>query len=92
MYDRVQIPKSTQIIGFAYDIALEIKGKHLKELVRTSNSADGMVRSWIARIGLKLADKKTDVVLISSRKKMEFITITVGDQRITSKRAIKSDD
>ena len=48
-----------------------------------------MVRNWIAGIGRKLANNKTDVLLISNRKKMELITITVGDQSITSKWAIK---
>ena len=40
-------------------------------------------------MGLKLTDQKIDVLLISSRKKMKFTTINIGDQRIISKRAIK---
>ena len=56
---RIRLPNGAQIVGFADDIALMIRGKHL--------------------VGLKLADHKTDVLLISIRKKMEFITITVGD-------------
>ena len=40
-------------------------------------------------MGLKHADYKADVLLISSGKRMEFITITVGDQRIASQQAIK---
>ena len=63
--------------------SLVIRGQLLDELVRTCNTVVGTVRRWIAGIGIKLADHKTDVLLISSRKKMEFITITVGDQRIT---------
>ena len=67
-----------------------ISGKHLDELVRMCNTNVGRVWSWIAGIGLKLADHKTDVLFISIRKKrMEFITIAVGDQSITSKLAIK---
>ena len=62
-----------------------IRGKHLDKLVRMFNTAVGSVRSWIAGIVLKLADHKTDVLFISSKKTMKFITITVGDQRITSK-------
>ena len=57
--------------------------------MRTCNAAVGTVRSWILGMGLRLVDHKADVLLISSRKKMEFVTITVGDQRITSKQAIK---
>ena len=44
---------------------------------------------WIARIALKLADHKTDMVLVRSRKKMEYITITVSEEMITSKQSIK---
>ena len=49
----------------------------------------GRVRSWFASIGLKLADHKTDVVLVISRKEMEYITICVGEESITSKQSIK---
>ena len=38
---------------------------------------------------LKLADYKENILLRSSRMRMEFITITAVDQRITSKQAIK---
>ena len=51
----------------------------------------GRMRTWNASIDLKLADHKVDVVLLSSRKKIEFITLTVGKQRIKStKQSIKS--
>ena len=58
-----------------------VRGKHLNELVRECNTAVGMARSWIEGVDLKLADQKTDV--------LEFITITVGDQRTISKQAIE---
>ena len=60
------------------NIALVIRGKHLDELVRMCNTAIGRVRSWIAGIGLKLADHKTDILLINSRKRMEFVIMKVG--------------
>ena len=66
-----------------------VKSKHLVELKQTCNGADNRVRIWIASIGLKLADQKTDIVLVSSRKKIEYITKTVDEERITSKRSIK---
>ena len=83
------IPTGAQIVGFANGIAMVIRGKHLDELVRTCNTAVSRVRNSIAGIGPKLADNKTHVLLVSSRKRMEFITITVGDQRITSKQRVK---
>ena len=65
------------------------KGKYLVELEQTCNGAVNRVKSWISSIGLKLADHKTDVVLVSSSKRMEYITITVGKERRTSKQSIK---
>ena len=48
---RLKVPKGVEIIGFADDIALVKEGKHLNKLVRTCNTAVGMVRpdkqSWI---------------------------------------------
>ena len=64
---RLKLPKGTHIIGFAVDIALVIRGKNLDELVRTCKTAVGSGRSWIVGMGLKLADHKTDVLLISIR-------------------------
>ena len=65
MYDcvmRLRLSKGTQIVGFPNGVALVIRVKHLDELVRTSNTAVGRARSWIAGIALKLADNKTEAV------------------------------
>ena len=64
-----------------------IRGKHLIDLVRTFNAVVGVIRSWIAGKGLKHVDHKTAVLLVNSRKSMEFVIITVTS--ITSKQAIK---
>ena len=85
MYDgvlRLRFPMGLQVFGFAEDIAPVVRGKHLVELERICNEAINRVRSWIASIGLKLADHKTDVVLANIRKKMEYIIINVGEQKL----------
>ena len=56
-----------------------IRGEHLDELVRKRNIAVDMDSTWNTEI-----DIKTNVLLVSSSKRMEFITITVGDQPTTS--------
>ena len=66
-----------------------VRRKHLDSLIRTFNRTINRVRSWITGIGLKLAVHKTGVVPICSSKRMEFITTTIGNQRITSKQVIK---
>ena len=68
--------KAQVIIGFADDITMIIR-------------AVGLVKRWIAGIELKHADHKTYVLLISSRKIMEFVTVMLCDQCTTSKQAIQ---
>ena len=40
-------------------------------------------------MGLQLADHKTEVELITKKKKIEYITLTVGQELIQSKNAVK---
>ncbi|KRG07403.1 uncharacterized protein Dmoj_GI25597 [Drosophila mojavensis] len=47
------------------------------------------IRSWLTGAGLELAAHKTEVVLVSSRKKVETANIRIGSLTIASKRAIK---
>lgn len=74
---RLRLPIGAQIIGLLDDIALVVRGKYHKELVRTCNHAVRIERSWIKGIGLELNDHRIDVLLVNSTKKIEFITITV---------------
>ena len=46
MYDgvlRIRLPKGALIVGFADDIALVVRGKHLDELMRLFNTVVGRV-------------------------------------------------
>lgn len=92
MYDgvlRLKLPKGVKIIGFADDIALVIVAKYIHELEALANEAIALIRQWLEEARLKLAEHKTEVVLISSRKKIEYMQIQVGDQTIVSKDAVK---
>ncbi|CAB0032299.1 unnamed protein product [Trichogramma brassicae] len=87
MYDailRLNLQRSVNIVGFADDIALVAVGKYLWQIENHLNAAVGQVREALLRLGLETADQKTEVLLLTSRKKMESITITVGNCHIKS--------
>ncbi|GBP43148.1 Putative 115 kDa protein in type-1 retrotransposable element R1DM [Eumeta japonica] len=54
-----------------------------------SGIAFEQVNRWMNTVNLQLAHYKTKAVLITSRKKLETITLEVGEQRITSQPFIR---
>lgn len=92
MYDgvlRLELPGRVQIVGFADDIAVVVVAKHISDIEATANEAIRRINSWLDSNGLELAEHKTEAVLITSRKRIETISLQVGHQTINSKSAIK---
>lgn len=92
MYDgvlRLALPQGVKIFGFADDIALVTVAKHIHEIETATNEAVAKIKDWLVSAGLELADHKTEAVLITSRKTIEYVNIRVGNQNIRSKEAIK---
>lgn len=92
MYDgvlRLNLPKGVQIIGFADDIAIVTVAKHIHEVEAATNEAIRLVRQWLENAGLSLADHKSEAILITGRKIVEYLNIQVGEQLIASKESLK---
>ena len=92
MYNKVlelNIPDEASIIGFADDIAIVIRARFLDEVEMYANDTIRIIKDWLQKTGLELADHKTEAVLISSRRKKESVNIKVGTADIRSKTSIK---
>ena len=72
------LPRKAKIVGFTDDIAVVETARDILDVEFYANEAIEIVGNWLKRNGLLLAEQKTEVVLISSRKKIGNIKITVG--------------
>ena len=82
MYDgilRLNLPANAEIIGFADDIAIVLVAKTIPQIEALCNQVVDMVENWLNEARLAMAPQKTEAVLISSRKVVEYCTIKVGD-------------
>ncbi|CAB0034397.1 unnamed protein product [Trichogramma brassicae] len=89
MYDRIlrlELPRPAKIVGFADDIAITVVAKHLDLVEFYSNET---IRLALTELGLQTADQKTEVLLVTSRKVTETITVRAGGHYITSAPCIR---
>ncbi|CAH2084175.1 unnamed protein product [Euphydryas editha] len=87
MYDgllKLEMPKDVKLVAYADDVAVVIVAKHLEEISYTFDVTYRRVSQWMKSANLKLAEHKTEAVLITSRKKLENIVLKVGNHEITT--------
>ena len=78
MYDgllHLELPANTTLVAFADDVAVVLVAKHLEEREAAFSITIRRIRQWMQSADLSLAEHKTEALLVSSRKKMETITI-----------------
>ncbi|CAB0030277.1 unnamed protein product [Trichogramma brassicae] len=92
MYNKIlglRLPSTVSIVGFADDIVLTIVDKKLEDIKASADDAIWLVRRALSELGLQTADQKTEVLLVTSRKLKESITLRAGDCDITSVPCIR---
>ena len=85
----LNIPEESEIIGFADDIAVVVTARSKTDLENCANITLIKIRRWLSDKGLTLADEKTEVLLISGKRKVECINLSIGNTRIQSKNSLK---
>nr|AMS38363.1 hypothetical protein [Bactrocera tryoni] len=92
MYDGVlrrQQPTDVKLVAYADDLMVVAVAKQLADLRNKCNECLNGLRQWFSSVSLKLAEEKTEVLLISTRKIEERIELTIGECEITSQPQLK---
>ena len=80
------MPEGITIIGYADDLALVAVGRDAKELTTRIDTAMIRLTDWLEEKKLSIAPEKTEVVLLSGRRKVQEIVIRAGENEIRSKK------
>lgn len=86
---KLKLPKGVKIFGFADDVVLTITGESLEEVEMLVAESTDAVENWMNAVKLQLAHHKTEVMLVSNCRKIQWMQITVGGHVIPSVRALR---
>ena len=81
--------RGATLIGYADDLALVTVARSGTELIHKINTALIEITEWLKRKDLTIAPEKTEVVLLSGRRKLKEIEVDIGEQRIKSRSSVK---
>ena len=85
----IEMPEGVKIVGYADDLAVVAVAKTGTILQDKINTALVDLGKWLAARHLELAPDKTEVVLLSGRRKLREISITSAGSEIRSSKSIK---
>ena len=78
------MPEGARVVGYADDLALVVVAKTELELKSKIETTMTSIEEWIKDKGLSFATDKTELVLLSGRRKLKELTVTVGEENIKS--------
>lgn len=89
MTTTVEMPDGVTLIGYADDLALIAVGRSGTLLKHKINTALVDLTEWLTAKELWISPEKTEVILLSGRRKLKEIGVTVGKEEIYSKKSLK---
>lgn len=92
LYDgvlRLELPEGVTAVAYADDLAVVVVARDEEELMRKANYAIEEITAWLEDNAMVIAPRKTEAVLLTTRRRLAPISFMVGDTTIWPQRAIK---
>lgn len=79
------VSEQATIVRFADDLTVVVGGENPEDVEIYANYMMRAVKIWLEKAGLALADEKTEVVLITNRRKKNTANGELGGHKIVCK-------
>lgn len=92
MYDgllQVRFPVSITPVAFADDLALVAKANDNFTLKQVISEAADCAHRWLVSAGFQLAVHKSELIVITRKKKNIDLTLTINRDRVTAKNSLR---
>jgi len=85
----VRLPQSVTPIAFADDIALVSKARENYNIEKDLTEAASSASDWLREAGLHIAAQKSEVLIITSRRKHNDVDVTVEGAKVQTSSSIR---
>lgn len=92
LYDgllRTRLPMGVEYLVFADDVALVARARDSIALGQLLTSSAEIVHDWLTRVGLSLAEQKSEAMIVTKTRTYNDINITVNGYQVPSTKCIK---
>jgi len=83
------LPAGVEYLAFADDVALIARAKDSVKLEQLLTSSEQIVHGWLTRVGLSLAEQKSETMIITKTRTHNDMNILINGQQVSTSGCIK---
>lgn len=85
----ITVPEGVTLIAYADDLSVVITGKNEGEIELKANETTRLVTSWMREKKLTIAPEKSELIVLSGKKKCRPLNIEISGTRLIEKNQVK---
>lgn len=85
----LELPVGVRIVGYADDLAIVVSARKHDQVTAMIRDTVQEVTSWIDSTRLTVATEKTEAVMLTGRRRVDPVRITMGDTEVRAGECLK---